>query len=318
MTEDSLAAGSSPSQKLRIRITQRSDVGKVRSENQDFAVVSEAEEPKRALMIVADGMGGHRGGAAASRLASTAARDSFFSSEAPLDPPLALRKALEEGNRKVYSEAQSNPDLRGMGTTCSALAIVEDRAWFAHVGDSRVYLVREGRTHQLTEDHSLVATMVKEGLLTRAEAEVHPRRNVLQRSMQAGDTFFLCSDGLHGLGKEKEIAEIATLPLQQAASEYIRRALERGAPDNVTVIVARVEDPSSAHDEEEVPSEAVTAKLEPVVEQKTRPGIARWIVLALLIHRRFRGSLTRCARASAALRLFSSHCWLAVRGTICA
>jgi PPM family protein phosphatase len=299
MTEDSLAAGSSPSQKLRIRITQRSDVGKVRSENQDFAVVSEAEEPKRALMIVADGMGGHRGGAAASRLASTAARDSFFSSEAPLDPPLALRKALEEGNRKVYSEAQSNPDLRGMGTTCSALAIVEDRAWFAHVGDSRVYLVREGRTHQLTEDHSLVATMVKEGLLTRAEAEVHPRRNVLQRSMgvgseveidvshpldlQAGDTFVLCSDGLHGLVKEKEIAEIATLPLQQAASEYIRRALERGAPDNVTVIVARVEDPSSAHDEEEVPSEAVTAKLEPVVEQKTRPGIARWIVLALLI-----------------------------------
>lgn len=299
MTEDALAAGSSPSPKLRIRIAHRSDVGKVRSENQDFAVVAESEEPKRSLMIVADGMGGHRGGAAASRLASTAARDRFFADDATADPPAALKAALEEANRRVFAEAQANPELRGMGTTCSALAIVDGRAWFAHVGDSRVYLVREGKTHQLTEDHSLVATMVREGLLTRAEAEVHPRRNVLQRSMgvgseveidvshpldlQVGDTFVLCSDGLHGVVREKEIGEIAGLPLQRAASEYIRLALERGAPDNVTVIVARVEDPSTA-EEEDFSQDADTGELEPVVvEQKRRPGAARWLLFALVI-----------------------------------
>jgi Protein phosphatase 2C len=132
-----------------------------------------------------------------------------------------------------------------------------NQAWFAHVGDSRIYLVRNDTIQQLTDDHSLVASMVREGLLTAKEAETHPRRNVLQRSVGVseevevdvrgplviieGDTFILCSDGLHGLVKQDEMKAIAARPIGEAADEFIKLALERGAPDNVTVIVARAE-----------------------------------------------------------------------------
>ena len=247
---------------LTVRVVQKTDVGRVRTENQDFAILSSNEDEQKSggakgrLMVVADGMGGHRGGATASRLAATTIKSEYYDS--PVEQlPLALKKALQTANSKIYSEAQSNPELRGMGTTCSALVIKENKAFFAHVGDSRIYLVRGGEIRQLTDDHSLVASMVREGLITSKEAEVHPRRNVLQRSMGVssevevdvrpelqvapGDTFILCSDGLHGLVHEEEMLEVAKLGIEEAATEFVNRALDRGAPDNVTVIVARVE-----------------------------------------------------------------------------
>ena len=248
--------------RLIVRAVLRSDVGLVRSENQDFGTYTTPEEEKEShpggrLMIVADGMGGHRGGATASRLAAETVKAQYLGSETT-DIPTALRESLTRANARIYFEAQSNPELRGMGTTTSVLATRGDKGWLAHVGDSRIYLVRGADIRQLTDDHSLVATMVREGLLTSQEAETHPRRNVLQRSMgvaedvevdvrgpielQPGDTFILCSDGLHGLVKEHELKEIAAKPLDAAADEFLRRALERGAPDNVTVIVARVEE----------------------------------------------------------------------------
>jgi len=163
---------------------------------------------------------------------------------------------MARANARVFTEAQSNADLRGMGTTTSALVVRGEKAWFAHVGDSRIYMLRGDEFKQLTQDHSLVATMVREGLLTEAEAETHPRRNVLQRSIgvtedveidvvgpidvQEGDVFLLCSDGLHGVLKEDELKEVAKLPIERAADEYVRLTLQRGAPDNVTVIVAKV------------------------------------------------------------------------------
>ncbi len=250
-----------PQRPLVIRAVLRTDVGLVRSENQDFGTYTTAEEEKEShpggrLLIVADGMGGHRGGATASRLAAETVKAQYLGSETA-DIPAALKESLVRANARIFSEAQSNPELRGMGTTTSVLAIRGDRGWLAHVGDSRIYLVRGDEIRQLTDDHSLVATMVREGLLTSAEAENHPRRNVLQRSMgvaeevevdvrgpieiREGDTFILCSDGLHGLVKEDELKEIAKKPIQPAADEFLRKALERGAPDNVTVIVARVE-----------------------------------------------------------------------------
>jgi len=250
-----------PQRHFVVRAVLRSDVGLVRSENQDFGMYTTAEEeieshPGGRLLIVADGMGGHRGGATASRLAAETVKAQFLGSETA-DIPTALRESLTRANARIYSEAQANPELRGMGTTTSVLAVHGDRGWLAHVGDSRIYRVRENAIEQLTDDHSLVATMVREGLLTPAEAETHPRRNVLQRSMgvaedvevdvrgpfelRTGDTFILCSDGLHGLVKEPELKEIARKPIDQAADEFLRKALERGAPDNVTVIVARVE-----------------------------------------------------------------------------
>ena len=259
---------STPQRRFVLRAALRSDVGLVRSENQDFGTyTTHAEErgcaPRGRLLIVADGMGGHRGGATASRLAAETVKAQYLGADTD-DIPAVLRDSLSRANARIYSEAQANPELRGMGTTTSVLAVRDGESWLAHVGDSRIYMVRNGDIKQLTDDHSLVATMVREGLLTTAEAETHPRRNVLQRSMgvqedveidvrgpiavQAGDVFILCSDGLHGVVKEDELREVAKMPIEAAADEYLRRALERGAPDNVTVIVAQVE---AANGEEE-------------------------------------------------------------------
>src|SRR5216684_2163189 len=245
--------------RLGVQAVLRTDVGLVRSENQDFGTYTTPREeshshPGGRLLVVADGMGGHRGGATASRLAGETVKAQYLGSET-YDIAKALRESLTRANARIFTEAQTNPDLRGMGTTTSALVVKDNQAWFAHVGESRIYLVRGDEIRQITEDHSLVASMVREGLLTPKEAETHPRRNVLQRSMgvsedveidvrgpfqlREGDVFVLCSDGLHGLVKEDEMKEVAKLSIADAADEFVRRTLERGAPDNVTVIVAR-------------------------------------------------------------------------------
>jgi serine/threonine protein phosphatase PrpC len=262
MSEDAAAPLAAPERpkRLAVRTAQKSDVGLVRSENQDFAILSSPEEQQGSvdrgrLMIVADGMGGHRGGATASRMAATTIKEEYLRGEFS-DPATVLRRALQMANQRIFNEAQNNAELRGMGTTCSALVIRGDQAWFAHVGDSRIYLIRDDDIKQLTQDHSLVASMVREGLITSQEAEVHPRRNVLQRSMgvieqveidvspplqvRAGDIYVLCSDGLHGLVKDKEMKEVARMPIDRVATEFVQRAIERGAPDNVTVVVAQV------------------------------------------------------------------------------
>jgi serine/threonine protein phosphatase PrpC len=246
--------------RLAVEAALRTDVGLVRSENQDFGTVTTPEEerdshPGGRLLVVADGMGGHRGGATASKIAGETVKAQYLGSETT-DIAAAIHDALLRANARIYSEAQANPDLRGMGTTTSALVIRDGQGWFGHVGDSRIYLVRGDEIRQLTDDHSLVASMVREGLLTSKEAETHPRRNVLQRSMgvaeevdidvrgpldvQEGDTYILCSDGLHGVVKEPELKEVAKLSIDRAADEFVKLAMERGAPDNVTVIVARV------------------------------------------------------------------------------
>lgn len=266
MTENSSEQASSADvrtgrSRFRLRIAVRSDVGRVRSENQDFAIASPETDRDHIhghLMIVADGMGGHKGGATASRLAATTIEQEYLSSEGD-DVSQALRTAIERANTRIHQEATVNEDLEGMGTTTSALIIRDDKAWIGHVGDSRIYRSRSGEIEQMTEDHSLVATMVREGLLTAEEAETHPRRNVLQRSMgvaaevdvdvsgplelQPGDRFILCSDGLHGLATSEEIAGIVKVDkdVDEAADELIRLALERGAHDNVTVIIAAVD-----------------------------------------------------------------------------
>ncbi|HSP35599.1 MAG TPA: Stp1/IreP family PP2C-type Ser/Thr phosphatase [Thermoanaerobaculia bacterium] len=255
MSEDSKAG-----KRLVVQAVLKTDVGRVRSENQDFGTYTTPDEEVRSrpggrLLIVADGMGGHRGGATASRLATETVKSQYLGSETD-DVAKAILDALTQANARVYSESQANADLRGMGTTTSLLVVRGNVAWFGHVGDSRIYLVRGDQIKQLTDDHSLVATMVREGLLTSAEAENHPRRNVLQRSLgvteqleadvrgpfevQEGDVFILCSDGLHGLVKDDEMRQVAQMPIAQAAGEFVRRALDRGAPDNVTVIVATI------------------------------------------------------------------------------
>src|SRR6266403_375678 len=151
---------------LVVQAVLRTDVGLVRSENQDFGIYTTPSEEREArpggrLLIVADGMGGHRGGATASRMAAETVKAQYLGSETK-DVAKALQDALTRANARVFSESQTNPDLRGMGTTTSALVIRGTEAWFAHVGDSRIYMVRGDAVKQLTEDHSLVATMVRE------------------------------------------------------------------------------------------------------------------------------------------------------------
>jgi protein phosphatase len=240
-----------------LQVALRSDVGKVRSENQDFGLVLAPPQCASGgmLMIVADGMGGHRGGARASRLAAETVRDRFTEAKSE-DIPEALAGAIRTANAAVFAESTHNAELRGMGTTVSAMVVCDAHAWLAHVGDSRIYRLRKGALEQLTQDHSLVATMMREGLLTAEEAAVHPRRNVLQRSVgvadtievdsaevvvEPGDTFLLCSDGLHGFVPSEEIQKTLMLSVERAAERFIELAHAAGAPDNVTVIVCRAE-----------------------------------------------------------------------------
>ena len=238
----------------RIEIATLSDTGRQRSNNQDSYGVGYARSGAR-WMMVADGMGGHAGGATASRVAVETVSSVVASSQ--LAPDVTLRAALEAANRVVHGEAQRNRDLAGMGTTgVAALFSADGVAFVANVGDSRAYRLRGGAFEQITLDHSLVAEMSRRGLITEEEALVHPRRNEVLRSLgvepdvvvdlhqldlRPGDLFLLCSDGLSGVVRDAEIAEVVG---REAPSQAVRTLVDfansRGGPDNVTVQIARI------------------------------------------------------------------------------
>jgi protein phosphatase len=227
------------------------DVGRVRSLNEDSFLVAEA------LFAVADGMGGHRGGEVASAEALEALRTSVLEPDAA-----ALVGAVESANRKVFEHSLADPELSGMGTTICAVALVRDDEGEAsmaivNVGDSRVYLLSGGEFRQLTEDHSLVETMVRGGQLSPDEAAVHPGRNVLTRALgiepeievdlfrqpvRAGDRFLLCSDGLFNELHDDQISAVLRRldRPSDAASDLVRRAAEAGGRDNITAVIVDI------------------------------------------------------------------------------
>ncbi len=238
----------------RIRSASLSDVGRRRSENQD-----ECREFRHAsgarLFAVADGMGGHRGGGTASRIAIETLGEVFASRADPNRD--TLREAMETANARVHEASESHSELRGMGTTGVALLFRADGlSWVAHVGDSRAYRLREGCIAPLTADHSAVAELAQRGEITAEEAAVHPRRNELLRSIGAtpwvivdvapvevrpGDQFLLCSDGLSGVVTDSEIgAVLQSESPEKAVRMLVDLANERGGPDNVTVMVTAV------------------------------------------------------------------------------
>lgn len=239
---------------LRFETASLSDVGRLRAENEDhFGEFTRPGEIR--LLVVADGMGGHQGGATASRLAVEAVGRAF--SDGDDQPEPLLRAALETANACVHARAADAPALYGMGTTCVALLLAPDgRGCVAHVGDSRAYRLRGGRLDALTSDHSVVAELVRRGVLSPSEALIHPRRNELLRSIgvepsvavdtatlsvEPGDRFLLCSDGLCGVVPEDEIAENLAGPVAGAARKLVDLANACGGPDNVTVIVTAAE-----------------------------------------------------------------------------
>jgi len=235
---------------LVLRYAARSDRGLVRSNNQDSVYAG----PR--LLAVADGMGGHAAGEVASKvvIASLAHVDD----DEPGDDLLGkLRDAVAAGNGAISELVTSDPDLEGMGTTLTAILFAGNRLGLVHIGDSRAYLLREGTFAQITHDDTFVQSLIDEGRITPDEAATHPQRSLLLRALtghdfepsltvreaRAGDRFLLCSDGLSGVVSMETLDEAIRIPDPQAcADRMIELALKGGGPDNVTVIVADVED----------------------------------------------------------------------------
>jgi protein phosphatase len=229
------------------------DTGRVRAENEDSFLVDET----RAVFAVADGMGGHKGGATASRTAIESVRASMANGA-------VLNDAIVEANRAVIDKAATDPELYGMGTTITAVMPVGgNQLLIGHVGDSRAYLVHEGNLTRITDDHSLVEEMVRAGRLTPEQAESHPQRAIITRALGvdqevvvdvytievvAGDRVVLCSDGLTTMIRERDVERIARNEHdpQHAADALVAAANEAGGEDNITVLVLDIAEVNAA------------------------------------------------------------------------
>jgi len=229
-----------------------SHIGKVRATNQDSGSVG------RHLFVVADGMGGHAGGDVASALAVQHLYGIDREYPSVDEAREVLFHSIMEAGEALTSSVEEHPELTGMGTTVSAMIRVKSHMVIAHIGDSRIYRLREGVLEQITTDHTFVQRLVDSGRITPEEAAVHPRRSVLMRVLgdvdanpdidthvvdtRPGDRWLLCSDGLSGYVSERDIAEtlLTVDDVELACHKLITQSLSEGAPDNVTVVIVRV------------------------------------------------------------------------------
>ena len=234
--------GELPDQPLIVEC--RTDVGKVRASNQDALVEGER------LWGVADGMGGHNGGETASAGARDGLKRELQGKEPSLD---ALRTGIETVNRQLFEQQKADASLSGMGTTLSVMWLSDHFVYIGHVGDSRVYLLRDGKLQQVTDDHSLVAELYRLGQLTREQAANHPMRNVITRAVgteegidvdllveerRAGDLWLVCSDGLYGMVPDERIQAMLTAQAPgKAADALLEAALEAGGRDNISLVI---------------------------------------------------------------------------------
>jgi protein phosphatase len=248
--------------RYRVVASVTTDVGCRRETNEDCArIIQPADEEllsqKGMLVVVADGMGGALGGEVASRIAVDVVGRVYYNSDA--EPGQALQQAFQDVNREILAMAESRPELFAMGSTCTALALRGGAAYMAHVGDSRLYLIRSGTIYRMTEDHSAVMEMVKQGLLSIEQARRHADRNVILRALgtrpevdvstwpvplglRDGDRFVLCSDGLHDLLSDDEIRDcVLARPPEEAAEMLVAIAKDRGGYDNITAGVVAIE-----------------------------------------------------------------------------
>jgi PPM family protein phosphatase len=232
------------------RVAQVTDTGRKRRRNEDSLV---CEPP---LFAIADGMGGAQAGEVASRLAASAVREGGAGDAGEE----RIFELIQEANRRVYDRASSDPNTSGMGTTMTVAIVDGEDVAFGHVGDSRAYLIRDGRMEQLTEDHSLVNELLKSGKLSPEEADVHPQRSVITRAVgtdpdvdvdtftvtaRAGDIYLLCSDGLTDVVAEEEILELVerNLPdIDRALRALVKEANRGGGDDNITVVAFEITD----------------------------------------------------------------------------
>ena len=247
-----------------VHVAPLTDVGMRRANNQDGHRVVMASDPanwqqRGHLFIVADGMGAHAAGELASKMAVDNIPHTYHKL-LDISPPEAMGRAIIAANQTIYERGQENSDFQGMGTTCSALALLPQGALIGHVGDSRIYRVRDDVFEQLTADHSLVWEMAAAGQFSDDDVPDFVPKNVITRSLgpnphvqpdlegpipvAPGDLFVLCSDGLTGPVEDHEIGVIVNaLPPEDAAQTLVDLANLRGGPDNITVIIVRVDDP---------------------------------------------------------------------------
>ena len=245
---------------MNVRAFGLTDVGRRREGNEDEFRF----DPGLGFFAVADGMGGHAAGEVAARLAVETMLDAVRrragdgSAPDPIVASTSLREAIDEANRRICESISAHEEQRGMGTTVAAVLAAGDRAVVAHVGDSRVYLLRDGRLLRLTSDHSWVNEQVKLGLLSDDAAQRHPMRNIVTRalgsrsdvdveialeSIRSGDVLLLCSDGLNTMLSDDDIRDLLGAhhdDPEAAARTLVAAANARGGDDNVTVIVVRV------------------------------------------------------------------------------
>lgn len=237
-----------------------SDVGKERLSNQDNIGCLRFTDNQNFLLLVADGMGGHQAGEIASQVAVQNVQQQFTDLPSYNGFAQALHASFKSANKAVYQLAQGNSELAGMGTTLVALVVINGLAYYANVGDSRLYWLRDGVCTQLSHDHTWVAYMVATGLLTPEQAEDHPDRHLLTRalgtkpevdidiserplSIKLGDCFLLCSDGLYDLVSDTEISQILiNNTAQVACQQLVALANNRGGHDNISAIAVKIRD----------------------------------------------------------------------------
>lgn len=236
-----------------MRVGSLTDIGKVREINQDCFSV----ETERGVYIVADGMGGHAAGEKASQTAVEIITERLGDGVAAasngqlLD---AIQTAIQDANREIINASMEDASMRGMGTTATVIVTRGNQIYVGHVGDSRAYLIRNRRIDQITDDHSIVAQLVRARAITPQEAARHPYRNVItrclgmqadveadtqQRELKQGDRLLICSDGLSGLVSDDEMLQyvVSSTDPQQTCQELVNLALERGGSDNITVVL---------------------------------------------------------------------------------
>ncbi|MCI8617897.1 MAG: Stp1/IreP family PP2C-type Ser/Thr phosphatase [Clostridia bacterium] len=241
-----------------IKAYAKSDKGKVREINQDYYYISESLDQVQ-LYILADGMGGYSGGEIASSLAVQTAKNyienNFKEIEKDKDSIIQLLgSSMEYANMIVYEKSKENPELQGMGTTLEICLIYNNKAYIGHIGDSRIYRIRKDFIRKLTQDHSYVQKLVKEGTITKEQAEHHPQKNMLMKALGCNafvepdvmvkgflkdDIIIMCSDGLTNLVDQTTIYEMASKNIEQATKDLVILANDRGGHDNITVIIIK-------------------------------------------------------------------------------
>lgn len=241
-----------------IKAYAKSDKGKVRDMNQDYYYISNSLDEIQ-LYMLADGMGGYNGGEIASNLAVQTAKNyienNFKEIEKNRDSIIQLLgSSIEYANMVVYEKSKEDKELQGMGTTLEICLIYNNKVYIGHVGDSRIYRIRKQFMRKLTQDHSYVQKLVKEGTITKEQATNHPQKNILTKALGCNafvepdvmvkgflkdDILIMCSDGLTNLVQQEAIYEKASKNIEQATKDLVELANDRGGYDNITVIIIK-------------------------------------------------------------------------------